>query len=81
MTNEEIWYCNKCNKEYYREDLVDYQYKDGRKYWLLCATCEDNINYIILHNINPCSTCVIKGKNTLNRTRKQILKDIGMEFD
>jgi acetyl-CoA carboxylase beta subunit len=55
--HESLWSkCDKCNGEYLDEDLKSYSD------WSLCATCEDNINYIILHNINPCSTCVIRGK-------------------
>ena len=57
MSNEEIYYeCDKCNGEYLDEDLKSYSD------WSLCATCEYNINSIVIHNINPCSTCVIKGE-------------------
>ncbi len=62
MSNEEMYYeCDKCKKEYLNEDLERYT-KDGFYTWELCKTCEINIDYIIHHNINPCSTCVIKGE-------------------
>jgi hypothetical protein len=62
MSNEEKWYkCSKCNKEYLYEDLEFYA-KNGFYTWELCKTCEANIDYIIRHNINPCSTCVVKGE-------------------
>lgn len=62
MSNEEKWYkCSKCNEEYLYEDLKRYA-KKGIYFWSLCATCDDIIDYIILHNINPCSTCVINGE-------------------
>jgi len=62
MSNEEKWYkCSKCKQEYLYEDLKRYA-ENGIYFWSLCATCDDNIDYIILHNINPCSTCVIKGE-------------------
>jgi len=63
MSNEEKLYkCSKCNEEYLYEDLKRYTKDDIYYFWSLCATCDVNIDYIIRHNINPCSTCVIKGE-------------------
>ena len=63
MTNEEIYYeCDKCKKEYLKEHLAFYSNENGLYCCEGCETCEYNINSIVIHNINPCSTCVIKGE-------------------
>ena len=63
MSNEEIYYeCDKCKGEYLKEHLALYSNNINRICWEVCETCEYNIYDIVIHNINPCSTCVIKGE-------------------
>ena len=60
--HESLWFeCDKCKGEYLKEHLALYSTENGLYCWELCETCEYNINSIVIHNINPCSTCVIKG--------------------